>query len=454
MWKYRKNWLTGSVNILCPELSLLLFILIFSLTACAPAVQLNPPKTPLQHPARSANLPVSPDFNKGYAEYQKGNQPKARQEFEKILKKSPEYYAADLAISYTYLAEGAPDSAERYVRSALEKAPDYTQAHWILSQILEMKQDYAGAVEELNQVERLDPEYTGLEQTRKILHLKATEQYLTEARKLAESNPAEALQYYEKAEALAPEISQIPLEIAQIYLKRGNCDEGLKYLEKSKEQLPDEPAVLIPYADCLYDLEDYQRALAIYEKVQSIAPDPAVESSLQKTRKRIEFLAMPREYQDISRTGEINRSQLAALMMTNLEFLQKYSSEESIIVVDIFDHWAKSYIRQAVNLGLMEVYPNRTFQPWRAITKLELTRAAYRALQILETGEGKTLPPVDETLQFIPDVSDSNINHTMIVKSISSGAVSLDADGRFHINRTVSGAEAMSMVNRLRVLSE
>lgn len=55
---------------------------------------------------------------------------------------------------------------------------------------------------------------------------------------------------------------------------------------------------------------------------------------------------------------------------------------------------------------------------------------------------------------IIDDVPNGNIYHGMVTKTLQAGVLSLDTDGRFHMNRPVSGAEAQSVVNRLQVLSE
>ena len=454
MLNCRKNLQTASENTRHSNLYPIL-LLGFILSACAPAVQLHPPKTPLQNPTHETSIAASSDYNKGYAQYSKGNQPKAREEFQKALRKDPNYYPAFLAIGYTYLAENDLDSAERYIRGALDKNPDYIQAHYALAVVLEQQIKYEEALKHWDELQRINPEYPGIDQAQKILRLKATEFLLTQAREEAKTNPEKGIELYKEAQKFAPEISLIPLEIATIQLKLGQCEEAITSLEQSGEQLSDEPVIQLAYAECLVHLDQYQKALETYEKVEQIAPSAVIQQHIGELRKLLAFEAMPEEYKNIAQTSEITRAQLAALIFTNLKFLTKYSSSGSVIVVDAFDHWATNYIRKAVELGMIEVFPNRTFQPSRWITKIELTRAAARILQILEGNEGKKIQSPEENADMIiSDVPHSNIYHSMVMKTIAAGVVSLDVDGKFHMNRPVSGAEALSMINRLQVLSE
>jgi tetratricopeptide (TPR) repeat protein len=430
-----------------------ILLLALLLYGCPPAVQLTPPKTPLQNPITETEITASSDYNKGYLEYRKGNQPKAREEFQKVLKKNPDNYPAFLAIGYTYIAENNMESAERYIGGALDKNPDYVQAHYAMAFVLEQQVRYQEALKHWDELKRIDPEYPGIDQAQRILRLKATESLLTQAREEARNNPERGIQLYKEAQKFAPEVSQIPLEIATIQIKQGQCREGITSLDESGEMLSDEPEIQLAYAECLSELDQYEKALETYEKVNLIAPTPETQQHIAELKEILAFRAMPEDFQNIAHTSEITRAQLAALIFTNLKFLEKYASSESVIVVDAFDHWATNYIRKAVNMGMMEVFPNRTFQPSRWITKLEMTRAAARILQILENNEEKKVERVEENA-LIPDVSPGNIYYSMIMNTIAAGVVSLDVDGKFHMNRPVSGAEALSVINRLQVLSE
>jgi tetratricopeptide (TPR) repeat protein len=433
----------------------LLFVLIVSLLfwSCAPTIILNPPKTPLRNPALDTSLPTNSDFNEGYAAYGKGDQEKARQEFKNVLRKNPEHYAAYLAIGYTYIAENDLEHAERYVRTALDKNPDYVQGHYTLAFLLEQKLQYEEAISHWEEIKRVKPDYPEIDQAEKILRLKATEQLMTQAKEVSSSNPDEAIHLYEKAQTIAPEVLQIPFEIAIIQFRKGFCNDALKNLEKSGETVPDDPEIQYAYGECLSESQEYEKALAAYRKAQQLKPDPNTEERIADTQKILSFNAMPEEYRNIGQTSEINRAQFAALIFTNLKFLGKYGTSNSVIIVDVFDHWAKTYIQKAVDTGMMEVFPNRTFQPSRWISKIELARAAARILEILETNEGKKIPVAQNDLS-IEDVPDGNIYHAMVMKTLTAGVLSLDTDGRFHLNRAVSGAEAQSVVNRLKVLSE
>jgi tetratricopeptide (TPR) repeat protein len=411
------------------------------------------PTAGLPDPLRNTNLSPDPRYQQAYQEYLQGNQKKAREKLFEITENSPDYYPAYLVLTYSYLAEQNLEYAESYVRKSLEVNQDYAQAHFVLSNILESRQKYTEAMHELEEVMRIDPAYPSLAQAQNILKLKATEYYLNTGRELADKNPEEALKYLKAAHDMAPEVSEIPAEIAEIYLKQKNCQEAANYLRIAIEISPEDTTVRRQLADCLVELEDYQQARVLYEQLAAEMPgDPEIRKKLEDVKKRIFIGNLPADYQSIPYTSEITRAQLAAYLIVNLESLQKYRAENQQIVVDIIHHWAQSYIQKVVSLGIMDIYPNRTFQPNQPITKLELAKAVSRILEIIELSGHKKFPENSQVV--IPDIPVTHLYYRLVARPLSANVLSLDSDGRFHASRRVSGGEATSVVNRLKALME
>jgi tetratricopeptide (TPR) repeat protein len=452
--RFRKSLLKNCATTRIPDLLFPLLFALLLLSACAPKpAPVAEPAADLPNPLQGIELAPNPDYQSGYAEYLRGDQKKARQKFFTVLQNAPDYYPANLALAYSYMAENNIEYAESYTRKAIETNQDYAQAHFLLSNILEGQQKYTSALEHLNEVARINPQYRGLGQAQNILKLKATEQYLNQGRELAETNPEEALRYLKAAHNMAPEVSQIPVEIATILLKQNNCREAVDYLRIAIENSPEDLAVKNQLADCLLQLEDYQQAKLLYEEIALQMPsDAAIQQRLDEIKKRIFIENLPAEYQSIPQAPEITRAQLAAYLAVNLETLQKYRSENQQIVVDIIQHWAQSYIQKMVSLGIMDVYPNRTFQPNQPVTKLELAKVASRILEIVELS-GKGQFPVNPQL-IIPDIPPGHLYYRLVARPLSAQVISLDGDERFHASRRVSGAEAMSVVNKLKALTE
>src|SRR5687768_16996094 len=152
---------------------------------------------------------------------------------------------------------------------------------------------------------------------------------------------------------MAPEVAQIPVEIADILLKQNNCQEAVAYLRVARDSSPDDLEVKTKLAECLMNLQEYQEARNMYEELALQMPgNAAIVQRLEEVRKKIFIENLPSEYQSIPHTAEATRSQLAAYFIINLEMLQKYRSDHQPIVVDIIQHWAQSYIQKVVTLGM------------------------------------------------------------------------------------------------------
>jgi tetratricopeptide (TPR) repeat protein len=453
MLKFQKNWQKNYVITRIPDLILILFCALLLYSCAARPSQRVPPRSDLADPLRGTDLTATHDFQKAYISYTQGDQERARGRYLNITKKTPDYYPAYLGMAYTYLAEDNVEYAEAYIGKALEVNPDYAQAHFVLANILEVQHNYAAALERLKEVERINPQFPDLAQAQNVIKLKVTEQYLERGRQLADTDPDEALKYLKSAHDMAPEVAQIPADIANILIMQDNCQEAVPYLKIASDKNPEDTAVQLTLATCLFNMHEYQQAKIIYERLAVQLPNnPNIKQSLDEIKKRMFVQNLPMEYQSIPQTTEMTRAQLAAYLVVNLENLQKYTSENQQIVVDIIQHWAQIYIQKVVSLGIMDVFPNRTFQPNQPVTKLELAKAASRIMEIMEMS-GRKRFPVDSQV-MIPDIPPGHMHFAIVAKPVGARVITLDTDGRFHAFRRVTGAEAMSVVNQLKALLE
>ena len=453
MLKFRRNLQKNCVTTHIRDLLIIVISLLFLAGCVARPSQRVPPRTDLGDPLRGTNLASNEDFQNAYAAYLEGDQDRARRRYFAITKNSPDFYPAFLGIAYTYLAEDNVEYAEGYIGKALEVNPDYAQAHFVLANILEVRQNYKAALERLNEVERIDPNFPDLAQAKNVLKLKVTEQYIQKGRELADTDPHEALEYLKIAHDLAPEIAQIPAEIAEILLKQDNCPEAVGYLKIAAEKSPDDTNVRLRLAECLFNMHEYQQSKTIYEQLALQMPDDgSIRASLEQIKRRLFIQNLPLEYQSIPQTAELTRAQLAAYLVINLDTLQKYGAQNQQIVVDIIQHWAQPYIQKVVSLGIMEVHPNRTFQPNQPVSRVELAKAVSRIMEIMEIG-GRAQFSTGTELS-IPDIPPGHMYFRLIAKPVAAKIISLDADGRFHPSRKVTGAETISVVNQLKELME
>jgi hypothetical protein len=98
----------------------------------------------------------------------------------------------------------------------------------------------------------------------------------------------------------------------------------------------------------------------------------------------------------------------------------------------------------------MPPFDNHTFQPRAALRRVDLAEAAGALLRVM----ARTNPALQARLGARPaiaDMSPSHLNYPAVAAAVSAGVLPL-LDGRFDIERPVSGADAIAAIDRLRAL--
>jgi hypothetical protein len=110
-------------------------------------------------------------------------------------------------------------------------------------------------------------------------------------------------------------------------------------------------------------------------------------------------------------------------------------SDSTILFSDINDHWAKEWIKNAVNLGFVSGYEDGTFKPDRTITRAEFSTMLNKAMQI----------EITEKLNF-SDVSSKDWFYKEVQKSLAAGFFSGYEDNTFKPNNPIKREEAAKVV--------
>ena len=115
-----------------------------------------------------------------------------------------------------------------------------------------------------------------------------------------------------------------------------------------------------------------------------------------------------------------------------------------VMLTDIAGHWASSAIEEAVQLGIVDGYPDHTFKPDRQVTRAEFMVMMFKALN----GQGDA-----GKLNF----KDSSLIGTWALKAIqwalSEGIVKGYQDGTFRPNQPVNRSEMAVLITRYLGLS-
>jgi hypothetical protein len=163
---------------------------------------------------------------------------------------------------------------------------------------------------------------------------------------------------------------------------------------------------------------------------------------------------MPEEYKTIETSPTVTRAQLAALIGVRLDDLLKRAPRStSILITDTRGSWAAPWILSTARAGLMEVYPNHTFQPNAVVRRGDLAQAAFKALALIATNNPKLAASLRTARGHFPDVPPGHLSYPAASAVVEAGVMTATADGSFQLSRPATGQEAVSAVGKLVELS-
>jgi hypothetical protein len=95
----------------------------------------------------------------------------------------------------------------------------------------------------------------------------------------------------------------------------------------------------------------------------------------------------------------------------------------------------------------MSVFDNHTFQPRRIINRAELADTAVRLIGALQSNGANFVPLVETRRIQVADVSANNYYHQAIIRALSFRVMTLTPERMFEPERTVSGNEAIRVMD-------
>jgi tetratricopeptide (TPR) repeat protein len=339
--------------------------------------------------------------------------------FERVLKRAPNYVAALVGRGDAMVAAGRMDEGARSFQAALAEAPSLSDVR-----------------------RRLD-----------VIALRSQQETLTRARQAMDAGRfGEAAQAYERAIATSPESPFLYRELAAVERKQGKLAEALEHLRKAASLDASDARTWAQMGDVLEEKGDHVAAMDAYGKAQALEPGEETTAKLAKARAGAELARLPEAYRAIPTAALLTRGDLAALIGVRLgSLLASAPSQEAVVLTDVRSHWAASWIMQVVKAGVMEGFPNHTFQPRGVVHRLDMAQAVSRVLELVAARRPALGRAWAAARPRIADLSPTHLGYPSAATAVASGVMPL-AEGLFRPTRVVSGAEAIEAVGRLEGL--
>ena len=369
-----------------------------------------------------------------------GDTASAARRYEKLLGRRPTLTPAETGLAYARLRSGQAAAAAAGFAAVLERQPEYLPALVGAGSVAFRLGDLSGALGFYRRAQAVAPADPLVRKRLAALRLQAAERSLGLARAAAErGDTAEAERQYTAALDAAPEVAPIRLALAELMAARGDRQGAVALLEADPSG---DRQVALRRGALLLGEQEYARAAEVYRGLLARDPrDEAARAGERAATEALELASMPAEYRAIADAPRVTRADLAALVAVRVHALRRVAPGEPSVAVDIGGSWARDHVARVLALGVMDVYPNHTFQPGATVRRADLARVAGRTLDLL--GWPRAAAPAPN------DMSPSHLDYGAVERAVGAGLMELTPAGAFEPWRPVSGREAIAVVDAL-----
>ncbi|HSC27464.1 MAG TPA: tetratricopeptide repeat protein [Vicinamibacterales bacterium] len=391
----------------------------------------------------------------GWLWLQAGDLRAAERNFNACLKLAGDFYPASAGLGYVGLAQSDYRKAVEHFDRAVAASPGYVPALVGRGEAQLALGNRDSALESFEAAVASDSGLDGLRSRIEVLRFRGLQEDVAAAREAAEAGRLEeARAAYARALAASPLSPFLHRELAAVDRRAGDIDAAIEHAQKAAELESSDARNLVLIGELQEARGDYAQAVESYDAALALEPDPAVEARIDALREKLLLAELPPEFRAIENAPAVSRADLAALFGIRLgDLLKRVPRRNAAVITDTRGNWASPWILSVTRAGVMEVYPNHTFQPATRVRRADLAQAASRVLSLIAGERPELVETWRSSSQTFPDVSPRNLNYPAASLAVEAGIMRALDDGSFQPTRPVSGAEAVAAVRKLEELS-
>jgi tetratricopeptide (TPR) repeat protein len=440
--------------------SALAFVLLVTALAgaCAPKVAPPPATGVLRYP--DFVFPAPPDrvgdarararLQDGWSRLQAGDLTGAESVLGQLVRQQPAFYPGAVGLGYALLAQGRPKEALARCGGAAGAAPRYGPALAGRGEALLASGQRDAALGAFEAALAADAALGDLRRRIDTLKFGQFQDRVAAARRASEAGRFdEAREAYSAAIALSPDTAFLYRDLGLVEVHRKNLPEAERNLRKAIALDPADPKAFASLGDVLEARGSVEDAVSAIERAYALDPSDALRQRLSRLRERAQASGLPPEYDAIPRLPQATRGDVAALVGVRLRtVLAAANARAAAVATDVRGHWASRWIVEVIRAGVMDVFPNHTFQPKAVVRRSDLAKAVNRLLALMGANPSRA----DRNRVNMTDVGVSHLGYEDISAAVAAGILSLD-HGSFRPSRAVTGQEAADAIGRLERLA-
>jgi tetratricopeptide (TPR) repeat protein len=258
---------------------------------------------------------------------------------------------------------------------------------------------------------------------------------------------------YEQAIAASPDSAFLYRDLAIAERRAGRSAEALVQVRQALTLDPNDARAHATLAALLDEQGDAAGALVEYERARTLDASEVSAADLARARENATAATLPAEYRAIATADTITRGQLAALVGVHLDRLIATVKPRQVVITDIRGNWAQDWITTVVRAGVMDTLPNYTFEPETIVRRAELAQTVSRALTLVAAQQPARAQTWQAAQLSIADLPPEHLAYPAVSAAVAAGVMQLQPDGTFQLLGPVTGANALSVIERLEALA-
>lgn len=415
------------------------------------------PQFPL--PDVPATLAVTPELRAAHTHawdlLQSGDPKGAEREFTAILKGTPTFYPGETGLGFALLAEKQYKPAATRFTSALAKNDRYVPALQGQANAQLAQGDEAGAIASFERVLAIDPKQETVRSRLDLLRFRQVQSLIDTGRRARDAGRLdEAQTSFERALTLSPSSAVIFHELAGVEVARGALDQAETHARRAIQLDTNDAEGYATLGAILETRGKFREAAAVFSSAYKIDPRPAWKARADALSDKADMAGVPAEFRSLGTAPTVTRAQLAALVGIRLEaVLEKVSQRVTAVATDVRGHWAEPWILPVTQAGVMDIYPNHTFQPGSTVLRSDLARVVSQVVTIIAAQRQTDVAKWRAARPTFPDLPATNVYYGFAALAVSAGAMSPTEDNRFAPRSPATGEAVIAAVTRLQQIA-
>jgi tetratricopeptide (TPR) repeat protein len=377
----------------------------------------------MENPSAVAQVPpkLAKDYAKFWTRFLAANDdPKLEKDLDNLLKKQKMFDPALVIEGYIRLYARDDAAARQKFSQALAINSKNRIALYYLAEIAYAHQEYAAASTLYDQLLSMDSTHADIATKRQRALLLATDEVLRSgARAEGENRLADAEQAYRQVLKALPNDASLHQRLADLLTRENKLSDAQKERQIAEELSPRRVNVPKPAGS----------GVAANTETDTLDDLGRWGGDLNR-------------FHEIRNETSLTREQLAVLLVRYFPQLTELRQTRQI-VTDIQNSWASSEIQIILGLGLIDAFPNHTFEPAARVDRGTLARTMARVMRLLRVSQATSasIPA--------PDLQPADALYPEAQLVLGSGVMMVQDSGQFNVSGPVSGREAVNTAERL-----